>query len=79
MAKLPVNDSEHFAKWLVSKYSLNGKTVMMAPASKFYGIENKGVNEVRLSYCLDKSDLKLAVEIIREGLATYNKIYNSIT
>ena len=79
MVQLPVNDSEHFSKWLVSKYNLNGKTVMMAPASKFYGIDDKGINEVRLSYCLDKDDLKLAVEIIREGLSTYNKIYTSIT
>lgn len=76
MAKLPVKDSEHFSKWLVSNFNLNGKTIMMAPASKFYGIDNTGLDEVRLSYCLDCNDLKLAVEILREGLKTYNSIYN---
>lgn len=76
IAKLPVNDSEHFAKWLVSRFKYEGKTVMVAPAAKFYGIDGKGQNEVRLSYCLDEDKLKTAVTILREGLAEYNKLYN---
>lgn len=76
IASLPINDSEHFAKWLVSKYSLDGETVMLAPASKFYGIEGKGLNEVRLSYCLDENKLKRAVNIIKEALNEYKKLYD---
>lgn len=76
IASLPINDSEHFAKWLVSKYSLNGETVMLAPASKFYGIEGKGLNEVRLSYCLEEEKLKRAVTILDEALKEYKKLYD---
>lgn len=78
MATLPVNDSEHFTKWLVSRYSYNGKTVMLAPASKFYGIEGKGVNEVRLSYCLSEEKLLEAIEILRASLVEYNKLYSVV-
>lgn len=78
MAKLPVNDSEHFAKWLVSKYDLDGQTVMLAPASKFYGIDNKGLNEVRLSYCLNEEKLLKAIEILRTGLEKYNSLYSVV-
>lgn len=76
IASLPINDSEHFAKWLVSKYRLNGETVMLAPASKFYGIEGKGLNEVRLSYCLEEEKLKRAVTILDEALKEYKKLYD---
>src|SRR5690606_31271954 len=36
MAKLPIEDSEHFCQWLLESFSHNGATVMMAPASGFY-------------------------------------------
>lgn len=77
IASLPVNDSEHFTKWLVSKYKLNGETVMLTPASKFYGIEGKGVNEVRISYCLNEDKLKRAVTIIDSALKEYKRLYDA--
>lgn len=75
MVRLPVKDSDHFAKWILSDFDYEGKTVMVAPAAKFYGIEDYGLNEVRLSYCLDEAVLVNAVNILEKALIEYKKIY----
>lgn len=69
---LPVKDSEDFAKWMLSEFSLNGKTLMVAPASKFYNIEGYGNSQVRLSYCVCEEELVKAAEILSEALKKYN-------
>lgn len=75
MVRLPVKDSDHFAKWILSDFDYEGETVMVAPAAKFYGIEGYGLNEVRLSYCLDEAVLVKAVNILEKALIEYKKIY----
>lgn len=75
MVRLPVKDSDHFAKWILSDFDYEGKTVMVAPAAKFYGIEDYGLNEVRLSYCLDEAVLVNAMNILEKALIEYKKIY----
>lgn len=71
VAKLPIDDSEKFCKWMLTDFSHNGKTVMMAPASGFYSTEGRGVHEVRISYCLKKEDLQEAMSILKEALKVY--------
>lgn len=71
VAHLPIDDSERFCKWMLTDYNYNGKTVMMAPASGFYSTEGRGKQEVRISYCLKKEDLKEAMAIIKEALLSY--------
>ena len=44
---------------------------MMAPASGFYSTEGRGKQEVRISYCLKKEDLKEAMAILKEALLSY--------
>jgi aspartate aminotransferase len=44
---------------------------MFAPATGFYSKKGQGVNEVRISYCLNVSDLEKAVECLREALKVY--------
>ena len=73
IAKLPVNNAEDFVKWLLTDYSLNGETIMMAPAEGFYATNGLGKNEVRISYCINKEDLKKAMFILEKGLKQYNK------
>ena len=73
IAKLPVNNAEDFIKWLLTDYSLNGETIMMAPAEGFYATSGLGKNEVRISYCISKEDLKKAMFILESGLKQYNK------
>ncbi len=73
MARLPIDNAEKFAKWLLEYYSLDGETVMVAPASGFYATEGLGVNEIRLAYVLNKTDLKRAAFILKEAIKTYNE------
>ena len=71
VAKLPIDDSERFCKWMLTDFNYNGKTVMMAPASGFYSTEGRGIHEVRISYCLKKEALQEAMSILKEALNVY--------
>lgn len=72
IAKLPVDDAEKFVIWLLTEFSHNNETVMLAPAEGFYATPGLGKDEVRISYVLKESDLKSAMEILSEGLKEYN-------
>lgn len=76
IAKLPVKNAEDFVKWMLTDYSLDNATVMMAPAEGFYATKGLGVDEVRLSYVLKKEDLEAAMKILAAGLKEYKKIEN---
>jgi aspartate aminotransferase len=71
IAKLPVDDSENFAQWLLSDFSFENQTVMVAPASGFYSTEGLGKDEVRLAYVLNVDDLKSAMKCLAEALKVY--------
>lgn len=71
VAQLPVEDADHFCEWILSEFSLNGKTVMMAPASGFYSTPGLGKNEVRLAYVLKKELLVEASQILEAALKAY--------
>lgn len=74
IAKLPVKDAEDFVKWLLSDYSIDGETIMLAPAEGFYATRGLGLDEVRISYCLNRENLKKAMNILEKGLKEYIKI-----
>jgi aspartate aminotransferase len=71
IAKLPVDDAEIFAQWLLSDFSFENQTVMVAPASGFYSTEGYGKNEVRLAYVINIDDLKNAMKCLSEALKIY--------
>jgi aspartate aminotransferase len=73
MAKLPVDSSEEFAKWLLSGFNVDGKTTMVAPGEGFYATPGKGVDEVRIAYVLNEADLADAMDILLKGVEEYNK------
>ena len=73
VAKLPVKDADHFTKWLLSDFDINGETVMPCPAEGFYQTPGLGVDEIRLAYVLNTHDLEKAAKLLKEGLETYIK------
>ena len=73
VASLPVKDSDHFCQWMLEKFSHNGATVMMAPASGFYSTTGSGKNQVRIAYVLNTTDLTAASECLELGLKEYAK------
>jgi aspartate aminotransferase len=71
VARLPVDDAEEFARFLLAEFSYDGATVMVAPAAGFYATPGLGRDEVRIAYVLKSEDLVKAVEVFAAGLAAY--------
>lgn len=71
VARLPIDDSDKFAQWMLEEFSYENQTVMMAPATGFYSSEGAGKNEVRLAYVLNKSDLENALVCLKKALEIY--------
>lgn len=74
IARLPIDSSEKFAKWLLESYNLDGETVMVAPATGFYSTKGLGETEIRLAYVLNKTELVRAAYILKQAIIEYNKI-----
>lgn len=71
VVKLPVDDADKFAQWLLEEFEYKNQTVMVAPASGFYSTPGLGKNEVRIAYVLNINDLKNAMEALAEALKAY--------
>lgn len=71
VARLPVEDADDFASWLLTDFDLGGATVMVAPAAGFYATPGLGRDEVRIAYVLKKEDLEAAVRILAAALPVY--------
>ncbi len=71
VARLPIDNSDRFCQWLLEDFNYNMETVMLAPATGFYSAKGKGVDEVRISYCLNVNDLKAAMKCLEEALKVY--------
>ena len=71
VAQLPVDDAENFCRWCLEEFQYDGQTIMMAPASGFYTTPGVGVNQVRIAYVLEKSELEKALVVLRKALEAY--------
>lgn len=74
IAKLPVDNSDDFTKWMLTDFEYNNKTVMVTPAEGFYTTKGLGKDEVRLSYCINSEELKDAMLILKRALKEYNGV-----
>src|SRR3990172_1557341 len=70
-AKLPVDDAERFAIFLLRDFDLDGETVMVAPADGFYVTPGLGRDEVRIAYVLEEGKLRRAMTVLAAGLEAY--------
>lgn len=66
-----IDDSEAFAKYLLTDFQTDGETVMVAPGADFYATPGRGTNEIRVAYVLEEPKLVRAVEVLKAGLAAY--------
>jgi aspartate aminotransferase len=71
MARLPVDDAERFAIWLLQEFRHEGATVMVAPGDGFYATPGRGKDEIRIAYVLEASDLEKAMACLARALAQY--------
>ncbi|HYS55196.1 MAG TPA: pyridoxal phosphate-dependent aminotransferase [Thermoanaerobaculia bacterium] len=70
IAKIPVDDAERFAAWLLTDFTYDGATVMLAPANGFYA-SPLGTSEVRIAYVLNCDDLRTSIRILDAALRDY--------
>ena len=73
MAKLPVDDTDAFQKWLLTEFDHEGETVMFAPGGPFYATPGRGVDEIRIAYVLKQQDLERAMDLLALGIVAYNQ------
>lgn len=71
VVKLPIDDADKFAQWLLEDFEYNKQTVMVAPASGFYSTPGLGKDEVRIAYVLEIDELKGAMETLAKALEVY--------
>lgn len=72
IAELPVDNAENFCQWMLENFSLEGDTVMLAPAAGFYSNHALGKKQVRIAYVLNHKMISKAVDCIRHALEIYN-------
>lgn len=71
IARFPIDNSDRFCQWLLEDFNFEGETVMLAPATGFYASENRGIDEVRISFCLNVDDMQTSMKILEEALKVY--------
>jgi aspartate aminotransferase len=69
--RLPVDDAQKFAEFMLSDFAIDGETVMVAPADGFYATPGLGRSEVRIAYVLDRDRLARAMRILAGALEAY--------
>ncbi|MDO4689764.1 MAG: pyridoxal phosphate-dependent aminotransferase [Fusobacterium sp.] len=72
-AKLPVDSSDRFCKWLLTDFSYENSTLMLAPGEGFYTTEGLGKQEVRFSFCVGEEEIDKAMTVLKIALEKYNK------
>ena len=70
-AKLPIDDANGLAEFLVRDFDVDGETVMISPADGFYATPGLGRQEARIAYVLDEARLRRAMTIFARALDAY--------
>ena len=76
IAELPIDDADRFCQWLLESFSNQNQTVMLAPATGFYGTAGLGRKEVRLAYVLNVASISKAMDCLEKALEAYQPIRN---
>jgi aspartate aminotransferase len=74
MAKFPVQDIEDFSAWLLTDFSFENQTTMIAPGPGFYATLGAGKQEARIAYVLNLEELKKAMRALAEGVRAYQDL-----
>ena len=73
VTRLPIENAEDFAVYLLTEFEHDGATVMVAPANGFYATPRGGQSEVRIAYVLKEEDLRRSIELLRIALERYKQ------
>ena len=77
LVRLPISDSDHFAKWMLESFEDNEETLMVAPANGFFSGNTTGKDMIRIAFVLSTKKLKRAIKLLELGLEEYLKKHGS--
>ena len=77
LVRLPVLDSDHFAKWMLESFHDNNETLMVAPGNGFFSGNKTGKNMIRIAFVLNKKKLQRAIQLLEIGLGKYLNIHGN--
>jgi aspartate aminotransferase len=73
VVRLPVENASDFAQFMLTDFSVDDKTVFVAPANGFYMSYRGGLSKVRIACVLKSESLRDAITILGQGLAQYRR------
>jgi aspartate aminotransferase len=73
LAKLPVEDAQDFASFMLTDFSFEGATTFVAPAAGFYMRQGVGKSTIRIAFVLNQFDTDEAIRVLGEGIQAYQK------
>jgi aspartate aminotransferase len=73
-AQLPVVDAEHFVRWMLDEFALDGETTMVAPGTGFF-VGDGGRDQIRIACVLEPDVLRRAMRALEAGLRTYLQLH----
>ncbi|GAB5554487.1 MAG: pyridoxal phosphate-dependent aminotransferase [Saprospiraceae bacterium] len=77
-ARFPVDSANDFCRWLLESFSHQGATIMLSPGEGFYATPGRGVDEVRIAYVLNTTDLNKAMDCLEIALVEYPGKTNTV-
>jgi aspartate aminotransferase len=73
LAKIPVDDAEDFATFMLNDFSYEGETVFVAPAAGFYMHREAGRSTIRIAFVLKPDDTERALRVLGKGIEAYRQ------
>jgi aspartate aminotransferase len=74
MVKIKGVNTEVFAKWLLTDFSYENETVLVAPGSGFYSTPELGNDEIRIAYVLNVETMKRAMIVLSKAIESFRKL-----
>ena len=71
MTRLPIDNCEEFAVFLLRDFSHEGETVCLAPGEGFYVTPGLGVDEVRIAFMYEGETLSRAMRVLGAAVNAY--------
>lgn len=71
LVQLPICDSKHFCKWLLTDFQDHEETIMLTPANNFYKNKSKIKNQVRIAYVMNQKKIVRSMQILKKALNLY--------
>jgi aspartate aminotransferase len=72
-AQLPVEDADHFCRFLLEDFSYEGATLMLSPGAAFHQDPAQGRQLVRIAFVRGKDQLEQGMDILEQALEAYPK------